>query len=156
MANDDLDDLLKELKNTTPPVTLAKREELAPVSEEGINQYIMDNASKLIAAGLGSVEALRDVISQSYEAKEIEAFATLIQSVAASLETVNKINLTNKKTKAAKEIKTMEIEARQKLGPNTTTNNTNVLIATRDEIIKGLVQASLTPKIAETEDVIDV
>ena len=160
MANDELDDLLKELKATGPVVPPPEKPMALQINEESINQYILDNAAKLISAGLDSVQALKDTISLSFEAKEVEAYAVLIKSVADSMDIVNKINITNKKIKTAKELKNMDIEARRQLGPNITTNNTNVLVATRDEIIKGLMQAALKPASQSVEaqpvNVIDV
>ena len=158
MANDDLDDLLKELKDAGPTIKIPEKPAAVQINEESVNQYILDNAAKLIENGLDSVKALKDIINTSFEAKEVEAYALLIKSVADSMDTLNKINITNKKAKTAKELKTMDIEARKQLGPSLTTNNTNVLIATRDEIIKGLMQAALTPVShpALSAEVIDV
>ena len=143
MEEGNLDELLRELK-ATEPTQLPKRKEPVHINEESVNQYILDNAARLIETGLDSVEAMRDVISQSYEAKDIEAYALLIKAVTDSMDTANKINLTNKKIRSAKELKTMDIEARRQLGPNQITNNTNVLVATRNEIIKGLMDAAIT------------
>lgn len=109
------------------------------------------NAAKLVQLGLMSVESLKDVISQSYDAEEIESFASLIRSVNDSLNTVNKINIQNKKTKAAKEIKQMDLQ--RVLPP---THQTNVLIATREEIIKGLVNNANTLLQAQSAEVIDI
>lgn len=152
MSND-LDELLKELKQSNeikPPTPKLKMH--FDVNEENVTDYIMRNASRLIETGLDSVEAMRDVVSQTYQAEEIEAYAALIKAVTDSMDTLNKINIQNKKTKAAKEIKQMDIDAKQQLGP--TTHNTNVLIATRDEIIKGLLDAASVP--VSAEKVIDI
>lgn len=152
--SDDLDDLLRELKDSNkddlpihPPV---ERQEL---DEDSINQYILNNASRLIETGLNSVESLRDVVAQSYDAKEIEAYAILIKSVSDSMDTINKINITNKKIKATKENKQLEIEAKRQLGPSQ--HNTNVLIATRDEIIKGLINAASNQSNEKVVDIAD-
>jgi len=141
MSNE-LDDLLKELKQNNeiaPPPPKPKT--TTNISEDNISDYIMQNASKLIETGLDSVQTMRDVVSQTYGAEEVEAYAALIKSVTDSIETLNKIHIQNKKTKAAKELKQMDIDSKQQLGPAIHTTN-NVLIATRDEIIKGLIQAA--------------
>lgn len=159
MSNE-LDDLLKELKQNNeiaPPVP--KQKTVSNVSEDNISEYILKNASKLIETGLDSVEAMRDVVAQTYSAEEVEAYATLIKSVTDSIETLNKIHIQNKKTKTAKELKQMDIDAKQQLGPAVHTTN-NVLIATRDEIIKGLIQAAsaqpVQPLKESDDNVIDV
>lgn len=152
---DDLDELLKQLKQSddTLPVPPKRERPTINVSEDNISEYILQNASKLIETGLDSVESMRDVVSQSFQSEDVEAYAILIKAVTDSIETVNKINLQNKKSKTAKEIKQMEIDSKQQLGP--VQHNTNVLIATRDEIIKGLLDAAKTPaseKVINVED----
>lgn len=153
---DELDDLLKELKEEKQkvPYTPPPPPPLPELEDDDVNKYVLQNAAKLVQLGLMSVESLKDVVSQSYDAEEIESFASLIRSVNDSLNTVNKINIQNKKTKAAKEIKQMEL---QKVLPPT--HQTNVLIATREEIIKGLINNAntlLQAQSAENVDYIDV
>lgn len=153
---DELDDLLKELKEEKQkvPYTPPPPPPLPELEDDDVNKYVLQNAAKLVQLGLMSVESLKDVVSQSYDAEEIESFASLIRSVNDSLNTVNKINIQNKKIKAAKEIKQMEL---QKVLPPT--HQTNVLIATRDEIIKGLINNAntlLQAQSAENVDFIDV
>lgn len=154
---DELDDILNDLKKD-PMLRDAAREQKRlnqelkqDLKEEDINQYILNKASLLVENGLDSVQTLKDIITQSIDAEEIEAYSSLIKAVNNSLETVNRINLQNKKAKVAKEIKQMEVEAKKQLGP--VQHNTNVLIATREEIIKGLIDSSKQPK--PVNDVID-
>ena len=149
---DELDDLLKELKEekNKVPYTPPPPPPLPKLEDDDVNEYVLQNASKLVQLGLMSVESLKDVVSQSYDAEEIESFASLIRSVNDSLNTVNKINIQNKKAKSAKEIKQMDLQ--RVLPP---THQTNVLIATRDEIIKGLVNNANTLLQAQSAEVID-
>ena len=150
---DELDDLLKELKEEKQkaPFTPPPPPPLPELEDDDVNKYVLQNAAKLVQLGLMSVESLKDVISQSYDAEEIESFASLIRSVNDSLNTVNKINIQNKKTKLAKEIKQMDLQ--RVLPP---THQTNVLIATREEIIKGLVNNANTLLQAQSAEFIDV
>lgn len=150
---DELDDLLKELKEEKQkaPFTPPPPPPLPELEDDDVNKYVLQNAAKLVQLGLMSVESLKDVISQSYDAEEIESFASLIRSVNDSLNTVNKINIQNKKTKLAKEIKQMDLQ--RVLPP---THQTNVLIATREEIIKGLVNNANTLLQAQSAEVIDI
>ena len=149
---DELDDLLKELKEDgqkapyTPPP-------LPDLKDENVNKYVLDNAAKLVQLGLLSVESLKDVVSQSYDAEEIDSFASLIRSVNEALNTVNKINIQNKKAETAKKLKEMDLQ--RQLPPS---NQTNVLIATREEIIKGLLNKVNTPfqEAQYTTETIDV
>ena len=146
---DELDDLLNELKNAKNPQPSPepekKREE---VNDENINDYILRKASELIDTGMFTVEAMKNSITSAYEPEEIESYATLIKSVNDTIETLNKINIQNKKAKTSKEIKQMGIDAQAALGPAQHNTNNNILIATREEIMKNLIE----PMLDQTND----
>ena len=80
----------------------------------------------------------------------VESFASLIRSVNDSLNTINKINIQNKKAKVSKELKEMDLQ--KQLPP---IHQTNVLIATRDEIIRAMLNKS-TKHSSNDNNVIDV
>jgi hypothetical protein len=106
---------------------------------------ILKKASKLINTGLGAVDDLKDFIVQGQNPDEIAALSELISSTTKALEALNRINLQNKKAKTDRELKEIDIAGRKAvagmLPNNNITNNTNVLIASREEIIKQLLEA---------------
>lgn len=153
MSNE-LDDLLKELKNPNkenglpPPL----KEDTIVLKDDNVGEYVLKKAAELIETGLFTVEAMRNIIATSYETDGVESYAALIKAVNDSIETLNKINIQNKKSKTSKEIKQMELDGRQQLPY--TQNNTNVLIATRDEVMKNLISAINAEK--DDKNTIDV
>lgn len=141
----DIDTLLDELSSfnfppTTPKPTL---KEVTKVTEDNINDYILQKTGNLIDAGLGAVSDLKEFVVQGQNPDEIAALSELISSTTKAIEALNRINLQNKKAKTDKELKTMDIEGKKAvanmLPGNNVTNNTVNLVASREEIFKQLL-----------------
>ena len=133
--DDNLDELVKQLKGDTKELKKEQKKPTLVLNDENVNDYIMNRAGTLIEGGVNTIEALKESILTSCEAREIESFAELFKAVTSAVDVLNKINIQNKKTKTAKEIKEMDNNQRQLEGPK----QTNVLVATREEIIKGFL-----------------
>lgn len=125
-----IDALIEELKKDPK---LNQKVEQTGITEDTLTQFILDKSEKLVNSGLLSVEEIRASIQQSVDSEEILAYADLIRATAHALEVVNKIGLQNKRTKTAEKLKKMDIEARKNLPAG---GNTNILVATREEVIK--------------------
>jgi len=145
--SDDLNTLLDELSSFKMPVktqTITQTNETKEITDDNINEFILQKASKLINTGLGAVDELKDFIVQGQNPDEIAALSELISSTTKALEALNRINLQNKKAKTDKELKMLDVESRKSIANmlpgNTITNNTNVLIASREEIFKKLLE----------------
>jgi hypothetical protein len=143
----DLDTLLDELSSFSfPQPTTAKsvpRGTPTQITEDNINDYILQKTGNLIDAGLGAVSDLKDFIVQGQNPDEIAALSELISSTTKAIEALNKINLQNKKAKTDKELKAIDIEGKKAvagmLPGNNVTNNTVNLVASREEIFKQLL-----------------
>lgn len=143
----DIDTLLDELSSFSfPQTTTAKsvpRGTPTNVTEDNINDYILQKTGNLIDAGLGAVSDLKDFVVQGQNPDEIAALSELISSTTKAIEALNRINLQNKKAKTDKELKTMDIEGKKAIAgslPGTNiTNNTVNLVASREEIFKQLL-----------------
>jgi hypothetical protein len=143
----DIDTLLDELSSFSfPQPTTAKsvpRGTPTNITEENINDYILQKTGNLIEAGLGAVSDLKDFVVQGQNPDEIAALSELISSTTKAIEALNKINLQNKKAKTDKELKAIDIEGKKAvagmLPGNNVTNNTVNLVASREEIFKKLL-----------------
>lgn len=143
----DIDTLLDELSSFSfPQPTTAKsvpRGTPTNITEDNINDYILQKTGNLIEAGLGAVSDLKDFVVQGQNPDEIAALSELISSTTKAIEALNKINLQNKKAKTDKELKAIDIEGRKAvagmLPGNNVTNNTVNLVASREEIFKKLL-----------------
>ena len=143
----DIDTLLDELSSFSfpQPTTAKSVPQGTPtnITEDNINDYILQKTGNLIDAGLGAVSDLKDFVVQGQNPDEIAALSELISSTTKAIEALNRINLQNKKAKTDKELKTMDIEGRKAIagslpGANITNNTVN-LVASREEIFKQIL-----------------
>jgi hypothetical protein len=134
--NNEIDAIIQELKADEIPLQNKKDiiENSNEVNDENVGEYVYKKSAELVESTLGAVQNLKDTVLTGSDPKEIAALSQLINSATKALDQLNKINIQNKVNKSNKEIKQMEIEsnANRPILPNTT----NVLIATRDEIMK--------------------
>ena len=142
MAENELDDILEELKNDKTLSTLREppSAEKLSISDDNVNDYIMQKIGGLIETGIETVNAIRGTISSGFEAEELSAFSSLIASITNAAEVINKINIQNKKAKSSKEIKQLELESKKQLGGMSKRGDTNILIATREEIVNQFLE----------------
>ena len=143
----DIDTLLDELSSfsfsQSPTVRSVPRGTPTSVTEDNINDYILQKTGNLIDAGLGAVSDLKDFVVQGQNPDEIAALSELISSTTKAIEALNRINLQNKKAKTDKELKAIDIEGKKAIASslpgNNITNNTVNLVASREEIFKQLL-----------------
>ena len=142
----DIDTLLDELSSFQFPQPTAKsvpRGTPTHITEDNINEYILQKTGTLIDAGLGAVSDLKDFVVQGQNPDEIAALSELISSTTKAIEALNRVNLQNKKAKTDKELKNMDIEGKKaiagSLPSNNITNNTVNLVASREEIFKQIL-----------------
>lgn len=143
----DIDTLLDELSSFSFPQTTTARSvprgTPTNITEDNINDYILQKTGNLIEAGLGAVSDLKDFVVQGQNPDEIAALSELISSTTKAIEALNRINLQNKKAKTDKELKAIDIEGKKAvagmLPGNNVTNNTVNLVASREEIFKQLL-----------------
>lgn len=140
--NADIDLLLDELKRTNTNPTSASAIPAFPTVTEAINpenmeDFIIRKAAHVIQQSIDVSEMIKDGIISTGDAESIEAYSKILTSSSNAIDVLNKINLQNKRIKSAKELETMKIDAKKSIGAKQV--NTNILIATREEIMKQLV-----------------
>ena len=136
---DDIDVLLDELKDTKKlggmiPFKAPKATDQPNVTEENINEFIMQKTSLLVQQGIDTLEQIKNAVQGSGNAEEVDSYSKLVTAVASTIDTLNKVNLQNKKAKTSKELKEMDMEMRQGQLSNRS-GVTNVLIAPREEMM---------------------
>jgi hypothetical protein len=151
---DEIEELIKQLKEGNKEVK-EQIKKMPDVTDENMNEYICQKITHLVENGVDTVDAIKgSLLASALDSKEIESFSILFKSVIDAVDVLNKINLQNKKAKTQKEIKEMEVTQRQIEGPKT--NQTNILIATREEIIKNFLEEAKKPIAINEDEVIDV
>jgi hypothetical protein len=146
-SDNEIDSIIDQLKADAVPAKtiIPEPEPLEELTDENVGDYVYKKSASLVESTLGAVQALKDNVLTGSDPREISALSQLINSATKALDQLNKINIQNKQSKNNIEVKKMEIAAnadRPQL-PNTT----NVLIATRDEIMSQI----FNPKIAKKE-----
>lgn len=138
--SDEIESIIQELKaDEIKSITTTennKTENFNTITDDNVGDYVYKKSSELVESTLNAINILKDTVVTGSDPKEIAALAQLINSASKSLDQLNKINIQNKTNKNNMEMKKMEIEsnANRPALPNTT----NVVIATRDEIMKQL------------------
>jgi DNA-binding protein len=141
------EDLLSQLKNSNF-FQDAIKEQAQPVptlTEDNAVEYVIQQTGKVIDQSVDLLETLKNKVEATGDAEEVASYAGLVGSISSAIDNLNKLIVTNKKIKGAKEIKKMEIDAKKELQENETKNN--VFLGSREEIIKLLMKEA---------DVIDV
>ena len=148
---DDLNDLVEELKTTknltgvmSPPDNGTVATQPETITETNIDDFIFRKSAIIIQQGVDTLEGMKRTVYSGANAETVEAYAKLMSSVAGSIEILNKINLQKRKEKAAKELKQMDVETSKKLldkynGPPSVQNQTNILVASREDIMKAIL-----------------
>jgi hypothetical protein len=158
MTEDNIDDLLNELKDTKKMGTIANIRPPLPteqpaVTDENLNEFVLQKMSLVISQGVATLEEIKNGVRQSADPEEIDAYSKLINAVASTADTLNKVNLQNKKAATAKEIKQMEIKGKSPEG--LPSSSTTIVIATREEIMERILKEAEDSTIDITSEVID-
>ena len=141
MSDQELDDIINGLKTDQSMSTLAETPS-SNGNDDNINQFIIDKMTRLVENGMDTIESLQQTVVTGFEPEELSAFSSLIQSVIKAADTLNKINISNKKAKTDKELKILDVETKKHLSMAKGGNTTNVLVATREEIIQKFLTAA--------------
>jgi len=150
--NNEIDSIIEQLKSdSVPSNTLVTTDKKEDVTDDNVNSFVYKKSVELVSASLGAVQTIRDSVLTGVDPKEITALSQLINATTKALDTLNQINLQNKKSKSNLELKKIELEA-NKMIASKIPQTTNILIASRDEILKGLGDK----KQKNNDDVIDV
>ena len=151
--NNEIDSIIEQLKNDSVPSSIVVKENNTDdsITDENVNSFVYKKSVELVSASLGAVQTIRDSVLTGVDPKEIAALSQLINATTRALDTLNQINLQNKKSKSNAELKKMELEA-NKMIASKIPQTTNILIASRDEILKGLNGK----KTSKNDDVIDM
>jgi len=146
-SDNEINSIIEQLKADSVPSEHAKPYkpvEHEEVNDDNVGDYVYKKSAELVESTLGAVQNLKDSVLTGSDPKEIAALSQLINSATKALDQLNKINIQNKQSKSNIEIKKMEIAAHMERPP--LPNTTNVLIATRDEIMSQIFNPKTSKK----------
>ena len=147
--DDDFDDeaflLSKQIQDGVP--TTVERPHVERISDDQLNDKIIQDATELIQQGLEAIATLKARAVGGADADTIAAFAGLMSSTTGAIETLSKISASNAKTKAARQLerlrhkhKLAQIAEKAKLPISADGINGNTLTASREDIINLLLR----------------
>lgn len=150
--NDEQNEKTEETKNITTlqPSPVKQIEKFVP-TDENLEEYVYNSATTLINSSLSTLERVKRTVSSVVDHRELTALAELIKATTSSIDVLNKVVMENKKLKHSKEIKEMDIAAKKELGSTRIKNQTNILVTSREEVLKQLVDKTL-----DSSQIIDV
>ena len=150
-------------KSESVQVSIEEVKVEVPKTEQEIQEFILKNSAELATLSVKSVKDLQQVVTATGDPEQMASLASLIAAGAGAIETINKIHLQNKKTEANKDLKKIEIEGKKEIQRlkndgylNLPQGNTNVLVATREEIIAQLTGKVKTKTVNVTNEVIEL
>ena len=120
-----------------------------PKTDEEMKDFVLKHSAELVESSVKSIIELQKITVATGDPEMMAGLASLIAASTGAIETVNKLHLLNKKAENTRELKKLELESRKELQQlkndgylNLPSANTNILVATREEII-----AQLTGKV---------
>lgn len=134
-----------------------------PKTEQEIQDFILKNSAQLATLSVKSVKDLQQVVTATGDPEQMASLASLIAAGAGAIETINKIHLQNKKAEANKDLKRLDLEGKKELQRlkndgylNLPQGNTNILVATREEVIAQLTGKAKAKTVNVTNEVIEL
>ena len=129
-----------------------------PKTNEEMEAFVLKHSADLVENSVKSIMELQKLTVATGDPEMMAGLASLIAASTGAIETVNKLHMLNKKAEINKEIKKIELEGKKELQQLKNEGNsmlpgsqTNILIATREEII-----AQLTGKARATTAVYEL
>ena len=108
---DQVGDILDQLKSA--PKVIRKVESLN-LTKENLEEFILKYAGDLVQTSSDAVNTINDHILSAPTAEDVVALAELIKASNSSIETLNKMLLTDKKHYTLIKIKQMDVDSRKK------------------------------------------
>jgi len=130
---DNILDQLTKSSNIPAPV-----EPEINLTQEQLEDFIINNSGKLIMKTMNVIDNVKDYIASAPEAKDVASFAELLKAASANIEALNKVYISRERNKTQKELKLMDIETKKEI--NTQDNATFLL--SRKELMQELINKS--------------
>ena len=136
-----------------------------PKTNEEMETFVLKHSADLVENSVKSIMELQKLTVATGDPEMMAGLASLIAASTGAIETVNKLHMLNKKAEINREMKKIELEGKKELQQLKNEGNsmlpgsqTNILIATREEIIAELTGKAKTKAVTTTSstDVIEL
>lgn len=133
---DEIDELVSQLKDNDKIVKKASKERVK-LDESNLEEFILKSSGELIEDSLEIIDNVKEYTSNAPDARESTSLAELIKAASGAIDTLNKVLLQNKKSKAQMDVKKLEMEARK--GIANAENKTKLLLS-REDLMDQLIK----------------
>jgi len=141
-VSDVVSQLVEQLKTTASIIDKKQKDNAREkLSTNDIESLIIDASAKLIKGSVDAVDDLKQLVLTAPNAEDVEALSKLVAASAAAIESLNKVYNTNRKVEAAKMLKQMDIDNKQKLQQ---VEIQGKLMMNREELIKQMLNDAKT------------
>jgi hypothetical protein len=144
--SDDIDNIIDALKEKNIEV---KKEFRKAATKDNLEEYVIESASTVINEGLDLVKNLNVYLNAAPDAKDLSAYAELLNATSTAIETLNKIIVQDKKSNTLKDLKKMDHEIKKDLIGEAK----DMLVGTREDMFKKLVKEADVIDISSNESV---
>lgn len=117
----------------------------APKTDEELKTFVLQHSAELVESSINSIVELQKLVIATGDAEMMGGLASLIAASTGAIETVNKIQIQNQRAESARELKKLDIEGKREVQRlknegylNLPAGQTNILVATREEIMEQL------------------
>lgn len=134
-----------------------------PKTNEEMKEFVAKHSAELVQNSVKSIMELQKLTVATGDPEMMASLASLIAASTGAIETVNKMHLQNQKAETARELKKLEIEGKKEIQRlkndgylNLPAGNTNILVATREEMIAQLTGKVKNKTANVTNEVIEI
>jgi hypothetical protein len=149
-----VDSIINQLKNQSRSLKDVQKNPPTQLKKEDMEQFIIDKASEIVNGCVEVIGVIQDEIKCAPDPKLIESGATFINAFTSALDALGKLEISQQRIKAQKDI--AQFNAAARLATNDDTESKKGVYISREELIKGLLEYK-KEEVKETVDVpIDV
>jgi len=138
-TNDSISDAVDQLVNQLQSQNMPPANVKSDVKKEDLESFLLQYSSQLIKGSVEFVEDLKQYIVSAPTAEDVTAMATLVNSSANAIETLNKLMITNKNIDAKFKLKQMDIDSKKELQEKQIEGR---MLMNREELLKHLIEDS--------------
>ena len=149
-----VDSIINQLKNQSRSLKDVQKNPPPQLKKEDMEQFIIDKASEIVNGCVEVIGVIQDEIKCAPDPKLIESGATFINAFTSALDALGKLEISQQRIKAQKEIAQFNVAA--KLANNSEEETKKGVYISREELIKGLLEYKKEDVVAVAVDPIDI
>jgi sugar-specific transcriptional regulator TrmB len=149
-----VDSIINQLKNQSRTLKESVKNPPQQLKKEDMEQFIIDKASEIVNGCVEVIGVIQDEIKCAPDPKLIESGATFINAFTSALDALGKLEISQQRIRAQKDI--AQFNAAARLANNSEDDTKKGVYISREELIKGLLDYKKEDMRELTDSPIDV